>query len=219
MTLTTWLSLLAACLVISCTPGAGAINTMSTSLRYGWARAIFTILGQQLALIAQILIVAAGLGVLVASSPTLFDAIRYLGAAYLVYLGVRMIFARTGSTAETAQQDGGQQTGRRARLTPGSALDLAQRGFWVNMSNPKAIVFIVAFMPQFIRTDLPQLPQYLIFTVTMVVGDIVVMWGGFALIARAFTRLNASVRGQRVLNLIFGVLFIAVAALLVFAVH
>ena len=84
MTLTTWLSLLGACVVISCTPGAGAVNTMSTSLVHGWRRAIWTILGQQLALLTQIVIVAAGLGVLVANSPVLFDTIRYIGAAYLV---------------------------------------------------------------------------------------------------------------------------------------
>lgn len=62
MTLTLWLSLVAACLVISLTPGAGAVNTMTTSLLYGWKKAFFTVMGQQLALVVQIAIVAAGLG-------------------------------------------------------------------------------------------------------------------------------------------------------------
>ena len=77
MTLTLWLSLVAACLIISLTPGAGAVNTMTTSLLYGWRRSFFTVLGQQLALLTQIAIVAAGLGVIVAQSPILFDVIRY----------------------------------------------------------------------------------------------------------------------------------------------
>lgn len=216
MTLGVWVSLLVACLVLSLTPGAGAINTMSTSLRFGWKHSIWTILGQQLSLFVQILIVAAGLGVIVANSPMLFDAIRYLGAAYLVYLGLRMILARSDSTPSSHSIPETVKSGRRKT---GSAFDLLQRGFWVNMSNPKAIVFILAFMPQFITPNAPQLPQYFIFTVTMIICDIIVMWGGFAVIAKSFTRLNASVRGQRILNLIFGTLFILMAALLIFAVH
>ncbi|WP_346873277.1 LysE family transporter [Rothia sp. (in: high G+C Gram-positive bacteria)] len=69
MTLTLWLSLVAACLIISLTPGAGAVNTMTTSLLYGWRRSFFTVLGQQLALLTQIGVVAAGLGIIVAQSP------------------------------------------------------------------------------------------------------------------------------------------------------
>lgn len=228
MTLTLWLSLVAACLVISLTPGAGAVNTMTSSLLYGWRKAFFTVLGQQLALVVQIAIVAAGLGVVVANSPVLFDVIRYGGAAYLVYLGLRMILARpqTPQQARGVAESGAgasapQGQGRRiragARLQPGTPLALFNRGFWVNMSNPKAIVFILAFMPQFVRPDAPQLPQYLVLAGTMVAIDIVVMWGGFALVAKSLTRLSHSERGQTILNRVFGSLFILVAALMVFA--
>ncbi|MFW0182687.1 LysE family transporter [Rothia sp. CCM 9417] len=93
------------------------------------------------------------------------------------------------------------------------------RGFWVNMSNPKAIVFMLAFMPQFIRPDQPQLPQYLILAVTMVAIDFAVMWGGFAVVAQPLTRLSHSPRGQKILNLIFGSLFVLVSLLMIFAIH
>lgn len=76
-----WLTLLVACIVISFTPGAGAINTMGNALNHGFRRAIWGILGQQAALIVHIAIVALGVGVLVASSPVLFNVIRYAGAA------------------------------------------------------------------------------------------------------------------------------------------
>ena len=89
-----WLTLVAAGALISFTPGAGAINTMANSLGSGWTRSIWGILGQQVALVAHIAIVAAGVGVLVAGSPVLFTAIRYAGAAYLVYLGVRQFRSR-----------------------------------------------------------------------------------------------------------------------------
>ena len=100
VTVTVWLSLVVACLVISLTPGAGAINTMTNSLNEGWRRSIWGIVGQQLALVVHVAIVAAGVGLLVARVPWLFETIRYLGAAYLVYLGIRLIVARVPDVVE-----------------------------------------------------------------------------------------------------------------------
>lgn len=206
MSLPVWLSLLAACLVISLTPGAGAINTMSNAMSQGWRRSFWGILGQQLALVAHVIIVAAGVGLLVAGSPLLFDAIRYAGAAYLVYLGARLILVRTD-----APEDDVEPVGR-----PEGAWPMLRRGFWVNLLNPKAIVFFLAFMPQFIRLDQPALPQYAVFIATSVGVDTVVMWFFFAAAARPFRRVTRTPRGRKTLNTVFGVLFIAVAALLLF---
>src|SRR5690606_17673171 len=97
-----------------------------------------------------------------------------------------------------------------------SAWAMIRRGFWVNLLNPKAIVFFLAFIPQFIRLDEPQLPQYVILTATTVGVDVIVMWFFFAAAAKPFGRYAATARGQRVLNTVFGVLFIGVAALLLF---
>ncbi len=207
MSLAVWFSLLTACVVISFTPGAGAINTMSNSLTQGWRRSIWGIIGQQLALIVHVVIVAAGVGLLVSQSEVLFNVIRYAGAAYLVYLGLRLIFAKPVPEADVATPGTDPLEGRWSMI---------RRGFWVNLLNPKAIVFFLAFIPQFIRLDEPQLPQYLILITTVIVIDILVMWGFFATAARPFRRFTRTVRGQRTLNTVFGVLFIAVAALLVF---
>lgn len=206
VTLSVWISLFFACLVISLTPGAGAINTMSNSLAEGWRRAIWGVIGQQLALIVHIAIVAAGVGLLVSRSPVIFNSIRYVGAAYLVYLGLRLILVKTD--AKPSEE----------ALAPRneSAWSMIRRGFWVNLLNPKAIVFFLAFMPQFIRIDQAQLPQYAIFAATTVGVDVIVMWGVFAAAARPFRRLTRTPRGRRTLNTVFGVLFIAVAAMLLF---
>lgn len=206
VTATVWLSLVVACLVISLTPGAGAINTMTNSLNEGWRRSIWGIVGQQLALVVHVAIVAAGVGLLVARVPWLFETIRYLGAAYLVFLGVRLIVARV-PVAVTEGDDLRPAEGRWPML---------RRGFWVNLLNPKAIVFFLAFVPQFIRLDLDPWPQYLLLISTVIVIDVIVMWFVFAATARTFRRLTASRRGQRNLNLVFGALFIAVAVLLLF---
>lgn len=206
MTLTVWLSLAAASVVISFTPGAGAINTMSNALAHGWRRAVWGIIGQQLALIVHVMIVAAGVGLLVSRSPILFDIIRYTGAAYLAFLGIRMILAHV---PEPARDDG-------AAPPVETRFAMIRRGFWVNLLNPKAIVFFLAFVPQFIRLDEPALPQYLILITTVVVVDVIVMWGFFATAARPFRLLTRSRRGIRTLNSIFGALFLGVATLLLF---
>ncbi|WP_040166500.1 LysE family transporter [Microbacterium gorillae] len=208
MPLSLWLTLLGATIVISFTPGAGAVFTMGNALNHGFRRAIWGILGQQTALIIHIIIVALGVGVLVASSEIAFNVIRYAGAAYLVFLGIRQIVQKPHLVEASGEPD--------RPKTPESRWTMFRRGVWVNLLNPKAIVFFLAFLPQFIRPDQPLLPQYLIVAATCVVVDIAVMWGFFAVAAHGFRRFTRTVRGQRTLNTIFGVLFIAVAGLLLF---
>ena len=198
-----WLALAGAGALISFTPGAGAINTMSNSLNAGFRRSMWGILGQQAALVIHVVIVALGVGVLVASSPTAFNVIRYAGAAYLVYLGVRQFLSKPNLAEE--------QT---AALRNEPAWSIFRRGLWVNLLNPKAIVFFLAFMPQFIRTEQPLLPQYLVLTATIVGIDILVMWFFFAAAARSFQRFTQTTRGQLVLSKVFGVLLVGVGILL-----
>lgn len=198
-----WLALAGAGVLISFTPGAGAINTMSNSLNAGFRRSIWGILGQQAALIVHVLIVALGVGVLVASSPIAFNVIRYAGAAYLVYLGIRQFLSKPAAAQEQA-----------AVLRNEPTWSIFRRGFWVNLLNPKAIVFFLAFTPQFIRPDQPLFTQYAILTATIVVIDILVMWFFFAAAARSFQRFTSTEQGQLVLSRIFGVLFVGVGILL-----
>lgn len=200
-----WLALAGAGALISFTPGAGAINTMSNSLNAGFRRSIWGILGQQAALVVHVLIVALGVGVLVAGSPLAFNIIRYAGAAYLVYLGIRQFLSKPAIQEEQA-----------AALRFEPAGSIFRRGFWVNLLNPKAIVFFLAFTPQFIRPDQPIITQYAVLTATIVAIDILVMWFFFAAAARSFQRFTQTERGQLVLSKVFGVLFVAVGILLAF---
>lgn len=202
MSWSVWFTLLAAAVLISLTPGAGAVNTMSNSIGSGWARSIWGILGQQLALLVHIAVVAAGVGVLVASSPLLFTVIRYAGAAYLVLLGVRQLRAQPQPVDPEAP---------RAAVSPWA---MARQGLLVNLMNPKAVVFFLAFTPQFIRADRPLVTQYCVLAATVVVVDILVMWFVFAVAARGLRRMTRSAAGQLRLNRIFGGLFVGVGALL-----
>ncbi|MFT4086699.1 MAG: LysE family transporter [Gordonia sp. (in: high G+C Gram-positive bacteria)] len=203
MTLSLWLALFAACLMISLTPGAGAINTMTNAMNVGFRRSAWGILGQQTALLIQLLIVAAGLGVVIANSPTAFAVIRYTGAAYLGYLGVLQFLAEP----VVARED-------EAPPQPESARSMFVRGVWVNLLNPKAIVFLLAFIPGFVRPERGLFTQYAVIGLTLVTVDIVVMWLVFALLGRSFRRLTSTERGQRNLNRFFGLLFITVGVLL-----
>lgn len=227
MAFSLWLTLLVACVVISFTPGAGAINTMGNALNHGFRRAIWGILGQQAALIVHIAVVALGVGVLVASSPVLFNVIRYAGAAYLAYLGLRLILRRPAREAEGVEaweggadaDDVNEGDAAVAAAPPAAAptesrWSMFRRGLWANLLNPKAIVFFLAFLPQFIRPADPLLPQYATVAATAVAVDIAVMWGFFAVAAHGFRRFTRSARGQRTIDVIFGILFLAVALLL-----
>jgi homoserine/homoserine lactone efflux protein len=205
VTLSLWLALVGAQALISFTPGAGAVNTMSNSLTVGFRRSLWGILGQQVALLVHIAVVAGGVGLLVSGSPLAFNIIRYAGAAYLVYLGIRK-FLEPPLPAEQAAVQYAEGAG-----------SMFRRGLWVNLLNPKAIVFFLAFVPQFIRPGEELLGQYGVLAGTVVVIDVLVMWLFFAAAARSFSRFTSGPGGQRLLNRIFGTLFIAVGALLAFA--
>jgi homoserine/homoserine lactone efflux protein len=200
-----WLALLGAQTLISFMPGAGAVNTMSNALAVGFRRSVWGILGQQAALLVHIGIAGAGVGLLVANSPLAFHLIRYTGAAYLVYLGVRRFLAKPDHSEVRALQ--GSE----------GALSMFRRGVWVNLLNPKAIVFFLALIPQFIRPEEPLLRQYGVLAATVVVVDVLVMWFFYAGTARSFRRFTEDERGQTILNRTFGSLFVGVGALLALA--
>ncbi|MCX7250923.1 MAG: LysE family transporter [Burkholderiales bacterium] len=202
MTWDTWLAFFLACWLISLSPGAGAIASMSSGLNFGFRRGYWNAIGLQLALVLQIAVVAAGVGALLAASELAFAFIKWFGVLYLLYLGWKQWSAPPSALA-TEPVD----------LRRGRPLALVLRGFVVNASNPKAIVFILAVLPQFLDTSRPLLAQYLLMTLTMVAVDLVVMAGYTGLAARVL-RLLREPGQQRLLNRVFGGLFGAAATLL-----
>ncbi|HEX2520203.1 MAG TPA: LysE family transporter, partial [Castellaniella sp.] len=89
MALSTWLAFFAAAWAISFSPGPGAICSMASGLKYGYRQGLWTIAGLQAGIICQLFIVAVGVGALMAASDTAFTIVKWIGAAYLVYLGVK----------------------------------------------------------------------------------------------------------------------------------
>ncbi|MCO6055854.1 homoserine/homoserine lactone efflux protein [Pseudomonas sp. MOB-449] len=202
MALQTWLAFLVACWVISLSPGAGAIASMSSGLQYGFLRGYWNALGLQIGLALQIAIVAAGVGAILATSAVAFSLIKWFGVAYLVYLAVKQWRALPSDMSNDS-----------AERPIGRPLTLVLRGFLVNFSNPKAIVFMLAVLPQFIDPHAPLVEQYLVMGVTMITVDLIVMAGYTGLAARVL-RLLRTPRQQRVMNRSFAALFVGAAALL-----
>lgn len=202
MSFDTWLAFFAACWVISLSPGAGAIASMSSGLRYGFWRGYWNALGLQIALAAQIAIVAAGLGAVLAASDMAFTLIKWFGVAYLVYLGIKQWRALPADLYEDS-----------AVRPVGKPMALVVRGFLVNISNPKAMVFMLAILPQFIDPNAPLLAQYLTIGATMVTVDMIVMAGYTGLASKVLRALKTP-KQQRRMNRTFAGLFVGAAGFL-----
>jgi homoserine/homoserine lactone efflux protein len=199
MALTTWLAFLLAATLIAVSPGPGAATSMSVGLRHGYCAALRAILGLQSALVIQLSIVAAGLGALLAASTTAFNIMKLFGAAYLIWLGIQ-------KWREAPQAVDGDSI-----AMPPSGLFV--QGLLVNLTNPKAIVFIAALTPQFIDPGRPQWLQFLILAATMCGVDTVVM-SGYAMLATHLRRWLNDARAMKTQNRFFGGIFVGAGVLL-----
>jgi len=199
-----WLAFFAACWVISLSPGAGAIASMSSGLQFGFLRGYWNVIGLQIALAVQILVVAAGVGAVLTASALAFNLIKWFGVAYLVYLAIKQWQQRPSEIKAD------MQAAPRVR-----ALSMIVKGFLINISNPKAIVFMLAVLPQFIDPQQELVPQYGIMMVTMIAVDMIVMAGYTCLAAKVLLFLRTP-RQQRILNRSFASMFVGAASLLSF---
>lgn len=120
-------------------PGPSVVFVIGRALSYGRSVALASVLGNTLGLLVVVALVSAGLGVIVADSIVVFTIIKYAGAAYLVYLGLRAIQHRRGFQPDDPVGS--------PRLTRGRAV---RQGFVVGVSNPKAFMIIGALLPQFV---------------------------------------------------------------------
>lgn len=203
MSVETWLAFFVACWLISLSPGAGAISCMAAGLRYGFRRATWNIAGLILGILFVLAIVAAGLGAILAASSLAFAVVKWLGVAYLVWLGVQQWRAPAFAVSADASES----------LLGVTPRELLLRGFLVNATNPKGIVFMLAVLPQFIDPARPQLVQYVVCGVTLALTDIVVM-SGYTMFASRVLRLLREPHHIRVMNRTFGGLFVAAGAAL-----
>jgi len=202
MSFSTWLAFFAASWAISFSPGPGAVSAMASGLRYGFRRGYWTTVGLLMGILLQFCIVAIGLGAVLATSEVAFNLLKWVGAAYLVYLGWLQFRTDAAPVAVEAEPP----ADFRIR-------DLVLRGCLVNLINPKGTVFLMAVVPQFLNPAAPLPMQYVIIAATLCFTDLVAM-GFYTTLAARILRLLRSPRHIRWLNRGFGAMFILAGTVL-----
>lgn len=193
--LLTLLAFIPAALALNLTPGADMTFCLGQGLKGGPQAALRASAGIAVGCMVHVVIAALGLGALVEAHPAAFDAIRWAGVAYLVWLAVRTLRAPPG-LSDSAPADG--------------------RAFWqgfaTNLLNPKVILFVLAFLPQFTDPARPLMPQFLILGGIIAAGGFVIN-GAVGLAAGSLGRaLVRNPSAGRWLSRITATLFLGLAA-------
>jgi threonine/homoserine/homoserine lactone efflux protein len=157
MSLQLWLAYAAAVFIISGTPGPNMLLSMTHGIHHGLRRTFSTMLGLLSGVAVILSISLAGLGAVLLASSVAFEVLKYVGAVYLIYLGIK-IWRNSASRIETDGRPDAQSASARFRI-----------GVLVALSNPKAILFGVAFFPQFIDHSRPMAAQAGILLLTFLV--------------------------------------------------
>lgn len=154
---------LTTCFFLSATPGPNMLSALSMGMRHGLAGAAWGGIGMCLSLGLLAGLSALGVGVLLKTSPLAFIIFKWVGVAYLTWLGVQAW--RAPIRDETADVDAAVKAGPDRR----GQMGLLGQGLLITLSNPKALVFMAAFFPQFIDPQRPMAPQLTILVVTMLI--------------------------------------------------
>jgi len=190
---------------VSLTPGPNMLYAMSLGLRFGPRRAMAGGAGLALALGGMALVSALGLGALVTTSVTAFEALKWFGVVYLIWLGVAAWRAPAAPIGADGRSD-----------DDGAATRMFTRGLFVTLSNPKALVFLTALFPQFLDADRPLAPQLAVLVVVMMALE----FGSIMLYATGGGSLAAKLSGTgaaRLVNRLTGGLLIGAGGLLALA--
>ena len=195
MELDTWLLYTIAALGLSLTPGPNGLLALTHGALYGVRKTLFTIAGGALGFTVIIALSLFGIGALLAASAELLIVLKWVGGAYLVWLGIQVW--RSPPLGMDKSQTGNVITGTA----------VFRQGLLAAVTNPKGILFFVAFLPQFLTTDLPLFGQFVVMTITFVGIEIL-----FELsVAAGSAKIQPFLRrfGKR-FNHVFGGVFIAI---------
>jgi len=163
MSLEIWLLYLAAAIGLSLTPGPSGLLSLTHGACFGLRPTVYTVLGGALGFFAIIAASLAGMGALLAASERAFTIAKWIGAAYLIYLGVKVWRA----PAPVVSTEGPGPQPRSAR-----PLRMFNEGFLVAASNPKALIFFTAFLPQFMVPGVSYPVQLAVFGGTFVAVEV-----------------------------------------------
>lgn len=153
-----WLIYISLVFVATATPGPAVLFVMATSTLYGWRKCMFAALGNIVGLLCLGIIAVTGLGAVLKTSLIIFSVIKYAGAAYLMFLGIKMILEKEIPSEGI----------HRGKAKPHvSSKKIFTQAMGIALSNPKAIIFLTALFPQFIDINKALLPQFSQLIVTL----------------------------------------------------
>jgi threonine/homoserine/homoserine lactone efflux protein len=184
-------------------PGPAVVYIVTRSLAQGRTAGLLSVLGIHAGTVVHVFAATIGITALLAASPTAFTVVQYLGAAYLVYLGVQKLRRRGDDE-------------RPARPVIESNARLFGQGVLVNVLNPKTAVFFLAFIPQFVAPERGPVPvQMMIFGLGFILLGIL-SDGSYALLASMLSgRLRRTATARRVLDKTSGVIYLLLAVVAV----
>jgi threonine/homoserine/homoserine lactone efflux protein len=198
MRLEVWAAFVAASAVLLVIPGPTVLLVVSYALGRGWRVAAPVAAGVALGDLTAMTLSMLGVGALLASSATLFTLLKWGGAAYLIWLGIKLW--RAGGTLDA-----------RPRQDATGASRMLAHAWLVTTLNPKSIVFFVAFLPQFIDPARPFLPQMAVFEATFVTLAFLNAFG-YALVGARVRTLATSPRALRIVHRAGGATLVAAGA-------
>ena len=190
-----WAAFAAASTILLLIPGPTVLLVVSYALGQGWRTALPMAVGVALGDFTAMTLSMLGLGALLAASATLFTVLKWVGAAYLVYLGIKLW--RAGGTLNAAPRADAVSAGR-----------MLGHAWLVTALNPKSLTFFVAFLPVFLDPAAAFLPQMLVFETTFLMLAFANAFG-YALVATKARRLAASPRAIGVVNKVGGGLLVS----------
>lgn len=201
--------------LLNLTPGPDVLYIVSNALRSGTRAGIVAGLGITAGCFVHIFAAAVGVGALLAASATAFTVLKWVGAAYLLWMGVRMLFAK-------ASGDGGSGAAiAAAQASPAAAVPLRSvfmGGFWTNVLNPKVAIFFLAFVPQFIAPGSDSKALAFVLLGVLFNLNAIPVNVGWALAAGFMARrVGAVQRGMHWLDRIAGAMFIGFGLKLAFS--
>jgi threonine/homoserine/homoserine lactone efflux protein len=200
MNIEMWAMFFLAYLVTTLSPGPNVLLVLKNSIRHGWKSAFITVLGNLSCQFLIVCLVAVGVGHLLAELPFWFVIMKAVGGAYLIYLGVKNLRSARKGKASAPFEDGPAGSKRRRSLF--------LEAFLVSASNPKTLIFLSAFLPQFLDTAHPVSEQFSVMFATICVIVATVHLGYSYLIASLGHRFSFTDLGRRIDKLTGG-LFIA----------
>ena len=181
-------------------PGPTVLVALANGSRFGVRRATYGMLGAVASDIVLVTAVAVGLGAVLLASEVAFSVLKWVGVAYLVYLGIRLLLSK-GHLAALPDDD-----------PRGSRRSVFMKSFLVAVTNPKGYLFVGALLPQFITASEPQVPQYLIIGAVFCAIDFTIMFAYAAAGSQVMRLLSA--RGALWLDRICGTVLLVLAGAL-----